>query len=614
MIAQERAQHLRILFVILALSIIFYGTVYRDKVMPGVYLGNIDVSGKSRAELVQLLNQEIEEFKSNKIRLLVDIGNDQKELQLDLDQLGITYDLDKTSKELFAAGRSGSIGRNFLFRIMSPLVKTKVKPVYWLNAPLFASNLDSVLANYIKPTHDATIVYEGSSFNIKREEPGKTYDRELLVSNIRDMVEHFSQEAIIVNFVETAPDVRAQNANLALEKVKTLANQKIVLAHDRDRWSLSGNRLLDILDFKPKGRESEDFSANLGSGLIIVRTFNQADSLPELEVTLNGETLGQFVDEIGNSIDVETVNASLVFEGGRASQFTPARDGLKLDRETTRKLLLAKVSVDSVSGESEILINLPVAVTRAKIASDEINSLGIKELIGKGVSYFAGSIANRVHNLTLGSQRISGTIVPPGEIFSFNNSVGDISGASGYRPAYVISSGRTVLDDGGGICQVSTTVFRAALNAGLPIVSRTAHAYRVGYYEQRGFKAGLDATVWAPAVDLAFKNDTDRHILVQAVVDRAGGKLQVDIYGTGDGRRVELSEPVISNIKPAPEPRYQADPTLPKGTIKQVDFAAAGATSVFTRKVYKGNQLIIDDAFKSNFRPWQAVYLVGTGG
>ena len=178
----------------------------------------------------------------------------------------------------------------------------------------------------------------------------------------------------------------------------------------------------------------------------------------------------------------------------------------------------------------------------------------------------------------------------------------------------MISSGRTVLDDGGGICQVSTTVFRAALNAGLPIVSRTAHAYRVGYYEQRGFKAGLDATVWAPAVDLAFKNDTDRHILVQAVVDRAGGKLQVDIYGTGDGRRVELSEPVISNIKPAPEPRYQADPTLPKGTIKQVDFAAAGATSVFTRKVYKGDQLIIDDTFKSNFRPWQAVYLVGTGG
>ena len=219
--------------------------------MPGVYLGNIDVSGKSRSELAQFLNQEIEEFKSDKIRLLVGVGSDQKELQLDLAQLGITYDLDKTSKELFAAGRSGSIGRNFLFRIVSPFVKTKVKPVYWLNAPLFASNLDSVLANYIKPTHDATIVYESGSFNIKEEEPGKTYDRELLVSNIRDMVEHFSQETIIVNFVETAPDVRAQNANLALEKVKTLANQKIVLAHDRDRWSLSGNKLLGILDFKP---------------------------------------------------------------------------------------------------------------------------------------------------------------------------------------------------------------------------------------------------------------------------------------------------------------------------------------------------------------------------
>jgi vancomycin resistance protein YoaR len=102
--------------------------------------------------------------------------------------------------------------------------------------------------------------------------------------------------------------------------------------------------------------------------------------------------------------------------------------------------------------------------------------------------------------------------------------------------------------------------------------------------------------------------------LVQTIVDPASARLQVDIYGTRDGRRVEMTEPVVSNIRPAPEPLYQDDPTLPKGTTKQVDFAAAGATSVFTRKVYKGDKLIIDDTIKSNFRPWQAVFLVGTGG
>jgi len=124
----------------------------------------------------------------------------------------------------------------------------------------------------------------------------------------------------------------------------------------------------------------------------------------------------------------------------------------------------------------------------------------------------------------------------------------------------------------------------------------------------------MDATVWSPAVDFVFKNDTDRHILVQAVVDPVNAKLQVDIYGTGDGRKSEISTPVISNVSPAPPERRQDDPSLPEGTVKQVDFAAGGATSVFGRKVYKGDSLIIDESFKSVYRPWQAVYLVGTGG
>ena len=171
-----------------------------------------------------------------------------------------------------------------------------------------------------------------------------------------------------------------------------------------------------------------------------------------------------------------------------------------------------------------------------------------------------------------------------------------------------------MLDDGGGICQVSTTIFRAALNAGLPIVSRTAHAYRVSYYEQKGFKAGFDATVWAPAVDLMFKNDTSHHILVQIVVDLPSAKIEVDLYGTSDGRRVELSEPVLSNFQPALPDKYQDHPTLPKGTVKQVDFAASGVTSVFKRKVFKDGLVIIDESFTSRFRPWQAIFLVGTGG
>lgn len=583
--------------------------------MSGVHLGNLDVSGKSKLELHAFLTEEVSRFENAKFPLFTEDGTMREEIELSFRELGISYDLAATEEAVYQTGRRQTHAQNLLFRLRMPFVKTVVKPVYAVNTTLFASRLDTALAKYVIASSDATIIYEKGAFAIQEEKPGKIYDRELLVDNIRDRVENFSLDPILVAFTDVVVQVESERAGPALEKVKTLQTQKVSLAFGNDRWSLTGNSLLSILDFKPKGIDEEIFELNLGSGPVLLSSLGLVGGIQrDLEVILDEESLSKFVDNVGGSIDVETVDASLVFDGERATQFTPARDGQKLNREQTRELLLAKVSVDNVSGEREIIINLPVAVTRAKIASEEINSLGIRELVGGGVSYFAGSIPNRVHNLSLGSQRISGTIVKPGEIFSFNKTVGDVSGSSGYKPAYVISSGRTVLDDGGGICQVSTTLFRAALNAGLPIVSRTAHAYRVGYYEQRGFKAGLDATVWAPAVDLAFKNDTDQHILVQAVVDRTNAKLKVDIYGTSDGRRVELTDPVISNIRPAPEDKYQDEPSLPKGTVKQVDFSAQGATSVFSRKVYRGDQLIIDDTFKSNFRPWQAVYLVGTGG
>ncbi|OGD84967.1 hypothetical protein A2165_04550 [Candidatus Curtissbacteria bacterium RBG_13_40_7] len=333
-----------------------------------------------------------------------------------------------------------------------------------------------------------------------------------------------------------------------------------------------------------------------------------------MEIGLDSSKLDKFIEDIAELIDRPTIDATLKFEAGKIMEFTPARNGRILDTQLTKQLILNKVSINEISVEKEVIIKLPVTVSSAKIDNEEINSLGIKELLGSGISYFAGSIANRIHNLTLGSQRISGTLVKPGETFSFNQTVGEVSAATGYKQAYVISKGRTVLDEGGGMCQVSTTVFRSALNSGLPIIARTAHAYRVGYYEQKGFKAGLDATVWAPSVDLKFKNDTQNHILVQAIVDRSTSKLEIDIYGTNDGRKVEITEPVISNQKPPPEDKYEEDPTISKGTVKQVDFAASGATSVFARKVYKNDVLVIDESFKSVYRPWQAVYLVGTGG
>ena len=237
--------------------------------------------------------------------------------------------------------------------------------------------------------------------------------------------------------------------------------------------------------------------------------------------------------------------------------------------------------------------------------------MGIKELIGVGTSLFQHSIESRIYNVNLAASRINGILVAPGEVFSFAKAVGDVSSLTGYKQAYIIENGKTVLGDGGGVCQVSTTLFRAALNSGLPIAERHPHAYRVQYYEQDS-PPGIDATVYVPSIDLKFKNDTEHHILIQSIVDLNELRLTFMIYGTNDGRISEIGTPVITSQSPAPEPKYQDDPTLPKGVVKQVDFAAAGANVYFTRTVTKDGEVIISDKFSSNYRPWQAVYLRGT--
>lgn len=610
------AKFSKLKFLLIALFIIFlaYGFYFRGKTMPRVYLGDDNLSGKTEEELSLLVAHKLGEFEDSHVTLYIESSGNKEAFKFAYEELGVKYNVEETVNLLYRQGKSPNIAKNFLFRLKAPFVKTSVMPVYYVSASVFASNLDSRLASYRAAAKDASIVY-GKGLELTGEVAGRDYDREALVSQIRNQLENLSNDDIRLSIVDVAPKIKAEHAQKAFEKVKTLSTQKIVLEFNRDRWQLSGKKFLDSLMFVSGQFPSGSLSFGLGDNVVALGAISFVESpTADLEISIDPQFLSNFIFDIADSVDEQTVDASLVFDGTKVIQFTPAVDGQKLDLDLTRELVLSKVSTSYVSGEAEIAIALPVVVTRAKIANEQINSLGIRELIGRGVSYFAGSIPNRIYNLSLGSQRVSGTIVAPGETFSFNRSVGEVSGSTGYKQAYVINAGRTVLDDGGGICQVSTTIFRAALESGLPIVSRTAHAYRVGYYEQNGFKPGLDATVWSPAVDFVFKNDTDNHILVQAVVDAANSRLQVDIYGTADGRRVEISDPVVSNLKPAPEPRYQDDPSLPAGTTKQVDFAAGGAASVFGRKVYQGDKVLIDESFKSNYRPWQAVYLVGTGG
>ncbi len=321
--------------------------------------------------------------------------------------------------------------------------------------------------------------------------------------------------------------------------------------------------------------------------------------------------LKKLISPISNKINEAPVEGLFNFENGRVVAFKLSKNGQGVDVEELKDLIVTKMNeVAQAEKPRAYNFKIPIKILEPKVSTEKINNYGIRELIAEGTSLFQGSIENRAYNINLAATRIHGALVPPGEIFSFNKTVGDINSFTGYKQAYVISGGKTILGDGGGVCQVSTTLFRAALNAGLPIVERNQHAYRVGYYEQDS-PPGVDAAIYSPGTDLKFKNDTGKHILIQAFPDMVNYSLSFQLFGTKDNREVIVNKPIILSQSPAPEAEYQDDPNLPKGQVKQIDFAAGGMNVFFTRTVKKDGKVILDDKFVSNYRPWKAIYLRG---
>ncbi len=377
--------------------------------------------------------------------------------------------------------------------------------------------------------------------------------------------------------------------------IATLSAETLGLSYDA---TLSATQALSV------GR-SKHFLSNIRQ-----RYFKQPINLPP-SLRWDTDAVDQFITSISETINIPVENALFQFTKGKVIAFKPSKKGRVVHVQKLRERFVEALLSAIQTNTKLIILPIPIDTIEPIISTKQTNSFGIKELIGRGYSEFPGSIAGRIHNVALAAAKLNGVLIPPGTTFSFNDTVGDISAATGYQSAYIIKDGRTVLGDGGGVCQVSTTLFRAALNAGLPVTERSAHSYRVHYYEDDGSKAGLDATVFNPTEDLKFINDTPVYILIQTKIDLANVNLAFEFYGATDGRKAEILNHVVGGISAPPPALYQDDPTLPVGTVKQVDFAAWGAKASFDYRVTKEGKVIFEKTFVSNYRPWQAVYLKG---
>lgn len=257
-----------------------------------------------------------------------------------------------------------------------------------------------------------------------------------------------------------------------------------------------------------------------------------------LNRTLAAEALQTIMDEL----ERDPVNAKLsINDDGQLIVTAEAIPGLAIDREASLGRALDQLARDS---SPAVTIALDAKLAPARISSQTIHELGLHTKIAEGKTNFRGSPKNRIFNIHRAIQQYDGLVIAPGEEFSFVEYLGEVDGEHGYLPELVIKHNKTEPEFGGGICQVSTTVFRAALNAGLEITERKNHAYPVQYYRPYG----LDATIYIPKPDLRFKNNTPGYILMLPKI--VGTELTFTFYGTNDGRTVTLDGPHILESNP----------------------------------------------------------------
>lgn len=571
------------IFILVLILVILsaYHLAYFNRIYPGISLAGVNLSNKTKDEVRMAITSKIASESPPKITLVAP----NQTWEMELEALGLSYKIEESLQKAYEIGRSRNPWRNW-----------QDKKNAWfsgLNLPLeheidqnllsekFAEISDSIFIPAINPqikVLEKRLASQGLRIQIEPGQDGQELDKQALSAIFASRIASLDYSLINLPIIKTSPALSQEEAEETRARAENFLDKKLSLVFEDEIFVLEEKQLIDFIS-----------------------PWNGFDQ----------EKISKYVSELAFSFNRPPQNAAFQFSGGRVTVFRPAKEGTSLDESNTTEAILKALEKIEKEEEKEIVLTLQASKTLPQIKTEDVNNLGIRELLGKGVSYFRGSIASRVHNITLASSKLNGILVAPGETFSFNQILGEVSQTTGYKEAYVIKEGRTILGDGGGVCQVSTTLFRAVLNAGLPIEERHPHAYRVSYYEQ-GFSPGLDATVWEPTADLKFKNDTPAHILIQSSVNPKTYTLIFEIYGTSDGRIATIGKSRVWDQVPPPPDLYQDDPTLPAGTIKQVDWRAWGAKVALDWKVVRGGEVLQERTFYSNYRPWQAVFLRGT--
>jgi len=589
-------------FLVIGLITGGYQLLYAGRVFPGITMAGVDLTSLTPEQATAALSQRLTYPTSGQV---VFRHGDRIWVARPA-ELGMILDAGTSIQRAYDIGRQGGWLIDLASQLNAWQGGLDLKPVIVFDERVAHAYLQNIAAQIDQPVIETDLHLNGTEVVYTQGQTGRLLNVDATLASLLTLLSSFRDGEVQLVVEEQSPVVLDASA-----QAETL------------RQSLSAPLTLNVPDPQPGDPGPWTIEPSTLAGMLMVGRV-QSDAGWQYQVSADAQVLEQFLGEIAPQLDRNPQNARFTFDDYPSTNtrqfipYMPAQVGRTLDIAAT----INAVQTGLLAGEHNIALAMNTALPA--VGNDATaQSLGITELVSDGyynTTYFRGSGDARIQNIVTAAKQFHGLLIPPNTTFSMGNVLSDISLDNGYAEALIIYNGRTITGVGGGVCQVSTTLFRAAFFAGYPIVERYAHAFRVLYYEQRprsgtdSSLAGLDATVYFPLVDLKFTNDRPYWLLMETYFDPEEMSLEWKFYSTNDGRMVQWQNLGLRNVVPAPEPLFEENADLPAGTCKKVDYAANGADITVTRTVHNASgQTIIDELFQTNYEPWQAVYQYGPG-